>query len=99
MLGKKLDEFKHLTGGIVNGVLPVPSFFVKTSVFPFNKFPGVDPALGPEMRSTGEVMGTAAGIKAAGVPVKTVKRGGFAEGGQAEFGDLHDYRQQQYFSG
>jgi carbamoyl-phosphate synthase large subunit len=40
------------------GRLPVPlSFFVKSPVFPFNKFPGVDPALGPEMRSTGEVMG------------------------------------------
>jgi carbamoyl-phosphate synthase large subunit len=57
MLGKKLGDFKHLTGGLVNGVLPVPSFFVKSPVFPFNKFPGVDPALGPEMRSTGEVMG------------------------------------------
>ncbi len=57
MLGKKLDEFQQLTGGIVNGVLPVPNFFVKSPVFPFNKFPGVDPALGPEMRSTGEVMG------------------------------------------
>ncbi|HMF78763.1 MAG TPA: ATP-grasp domain-containing protein, partial [Bryobacteraceae bacterium] len=57
MLGKKLDDFKHLTGGIVNGVLPVPNFFVKSPVFPFNKFPGVAPALGPEMRSTGEVMG------------------------------------------
>src|SRR4029077_4837891 len=33
------------------------NFFVKSPVFPFNKFPGVDPALGPEMRSTGEVMG------------------------------------------
>jgi carbamoyl-phosphate synthase large subunit len=31
--------------------------FVKSPVFPFNKFPGVDPVLGPEMRSTGEVMG------------------------------------------
>jgi len=30
---------------------------VKESVFPFNKFPGVDTILGPEMRSTGEVMG------------------------------------------
>jgi carbamoyl-phosphate synthase large subunit len=30
---------------------------VKSPVFPFNKFPGVDPVLGPEMRSTGEVMG------------------------------------------
>ncbi|MFN7920324.1 MAG: hypothetical protein U0Q16_09515 [Bryobacteraceae bacterium] len=39
------------------GVLPVPQFFVKSPVFPFNKFPGVDPALGPEMRLTGEVMG------------------------------------------
>jgi carbamoyl-phosphate synthase large subunit len=57
MLGKKLGEFQHLTGGVVNGVLPVRNFFVKSPVFPFNKFPGVDPALGPEMRSTGEVMG------------------------------------------
>ncbi len=57
MLGKKLSDFGHLTGGVVNGTLPVPSFFVKSPVFPFGKFPGVDPALGPEMRSTGEVMG------------------------------------------
>jgi carbamoyl-phosphate synthase large subunit len=36
----------------------VPTVFnVKESVFPFNKFPGVDPILGPEMKSTGEVMG------------------------------------------
>ncbi len=34
-------------------------FFVKSPVFPWNKFPGVDPVLGPEMRSTGEVMGVA----------------------------------------
>ncbi len=57
MLGRRLEELSHLTGGIVSGVLPVPQFFVKSPVFPFNKFPGVDPALGPEMRSTGEVMG------------------------------------------
>jgi len=57
MLGKKLKEFAELTGGRTSGVLPVPQFFVKSPVFPFNKFPGVDPALGPEMRSTGEVMG------------------------------------------
>jgi carbamoyl-phosphate synthase large subunit len=37
----------------------VPSYYsVKEAVLPFNKFPGVDPILGPEMRSTGEVMGT-----------------------------------------
>jgi carbamoyl-phosphate synthase large subunit len=57
MLGSKLDKFANLTGGIVNGTLPVRNSFVKSPVFPFAKFPGVDPALGPEMRSTGEVMG------------------------------------------
>jgi len=37
----------------------VPDFMnVKEAVFPFNKFPSVDPILGPEMKSTGEVMGT-----------------------------------------
>jgi len=52
MLGKTIAEFTD-----AKGVLPVPQFFVKSPVFPFNKFPGVDPSLGPEMRSTGEVMG------------------------------------------
>ncbi len=35
----------------------VPGVFVKAPVFPFRRFPGVDPVLGPEMKSTGEVMG------------------------------------------
>jgi len=40
--------------------VPTPAYFsVKESVFPFGKFPGVDPTLGPEMKSTGEVMGSA----------------------------------------
>ncbi len=52
MLGKKLLEVTEHRRR-----LPVPLCFVKSPVFPFNKFPGVDPALGPEMRSTGEVMG------------------------------------------
>jgi carbamoyl-phosphate synthase large subunit len=51
MLGKKIADFTH------ENILTVPQYFVKSPVFPFNKFPGVDPALGPEMRSTGEVMG------------------------------------------
>jgi carbamoyl-phosphate synthase large subunit len=51
MVGKTLDEL-----GIVEEVTPT-HFSVKESVFPFNKFPGVDIILGPEMRSTGEVMG------------------------------------------
>ncbi|MBL8181675.1 MAG: carbamoyl-phosphate synthase large subunit [Blastocatellia bacterium] len=41
-------------------VLPVPLIFVKSPVFPFKKFAGVDPVLGPEMHSTGEVMGVGA---------------------------------------
>ena len=41
-------------------VLPVPQIFVKSPVFPFKKFAGVDPILGPEMHSTGEVMGIGA---------------------------------------
>ncbi len=40
--------------------LDVSGFFVKTPVFPFVRFPGVDTILGPEMKSTGEVMGGAA---------------------------------------
>ena len=36
---------------------PIPHYGVKEAVFPFNMFPEVDPVLGPEMRSTGEVLG------------------------------------------
>ena len=42
--------------GVTREVIP-PYYSVKEVVLPFNKFPGVDPLLGPEMRSTGEVMG------------------------------------------
>jgi carbamoyl-phosphate synthase large subunit len=54
MVGQKLADQKH--GRVPKEVIP-PYFSVKEAVFPFNKFPGVDPILGPEMRSTGEVMG------------------------------------------
>ena len=51
MMGKTLKEL-----GFTDA--PVPKHFsVKEAVFPFNKFPGVDVLLGPEMKSTGEVMG------------------------------------------
>jgi len=50
MLGRKLKEFKISTK-------PMELVYVKEAVFPFNKFPGTDIILGPEMRSTGEVMG------------------------------------------
>jgi carbamoyl-phosphate synthase large subunit len=51
MAGKKLKEI-----GYTREVLPV-HMSVKEAVFPFVKFPGVDVVLGPEMKSTGEVMG------------------------------------------
>jgi carbamoyl-phosphate synthase large subunit len=58
MAGMKLSELK----------LDRPSrdhVAVKEAVFPFSRFPGVDPALGPEMRSTGEVMGLDRNFEAA----------------------------------
>jgi carbamoyl-phosphate synthase large subunit len=51
MMGEKLDDI-----GFTEEVHP-PFVSVKEAVFPFNKFPGTDPVLGPEMRSTGECMG------------------------------------------
>jgi len=50
MLGKRIAdlELKHR---------PIPHYGIKEAVFPFNMFPEVDPILGPEMRSTGEVLG------------------------------------------
>ncbi|MFA5078442.1 MAG: carbamoyl-phosphate synthase large subunit, partial [Dehalococcoidia bacterium] len=52
MLGKKLTSL-----GLINR--KIPHYGVKEAVFPFNMFPEVDPILGPEMRSTGEVLGMA----------------------------------------
>ncbi len=70
MTGRKLREFNLPVGerpavirktgpaaGALLGHLPVEQFCVKSPVFPFAKFSGVDPILGPEMKSTGEVMG------------------------------------------
>jgi carbamoyl-phosphate synthase large subunit len=56
MLGHSLKE-----QGVVSEVIP-EHFSVKEAVFPFNRFPGVDPVLGPEMKSTGEVMGVDADL-------------------------------------
>ena len=56
MVGQKLADQRNSNGRKPAEVIP-PYFSVKEAVFPFNKFPGVDPILGPEMRSTGEVMG------------------------------------------
>ena len=59
MVGKTLAEL-----GLVDD-LEVAGVFVKTPVFPFVRFPGVDTILGPEMKSTGEVMGGASSFGAA----------------------------------
>ncbi len=59
MAGIKLAEQTGMGGRAPQEVVP-PFFSIKEAVFPFNKFPGVDPILGPEMRSTGEVMGVGA---------------------------------------
>ena len=77
MAGRTLPE-----QGVQNEVIPT-YYSVKEAVFPFLKFPGVDPILGPEMKSTGEVMGIGACFGeayakaqlAAGV---TIPRGGCA---------------------
>ena len=52
MLGKKLSDLQLVQR-------PIRHFGVKEAIFPFNMFPEVDPLLGPEMRSTGEVLGLA----------------------------------------
>ena len=51
MIGKSLKH-QNFSSDLPNGL-----FFVKEAVMPFDKFPHVDPILGPEMKSTGEVMG------------------------------------------
>ncbi len=52
MAGEKLADFKDILVG-----MPHDLYAVKAPVFPFDRFPGVEPLLGPEMKSTGEVMG------------------------------------------
>jgi carbamoyl-phosphate synthase large subunit len=77
MLGKTLAELGYKT----DFDLRLSTYNVKMPVFPFHKFPGVDVLLGPEMRSTGEVMGRADTFPAAyakaliGAGVAVPKRG------------------------
>ena len=70
MVGKKLSELK------IKEPAELPYSSVKACVFPFNKFKGVDTILGPEMKSTGEVMG-----------IHRNFAGGFAK---AQFASSHD---------
>jgi carbamoyl-phosphate synthase large subunit len=78
-LAAKVQAGKSLADLGFTETPPVDGFFVKEAVLPFDKFPGADPLLGPEMRSTGEVMGHAARFghafakaqMAAGMPLPT----------------------------
>ncbi|HYL91722.1 MAG TPA: carbamoyl-phosphate synthase large subunit [Alphaproteobacteria bacterium] len=59
MTGRKLREFLPENAAQGMDLATGDGYFVKSPVFPWNKFPGVDTVLGPEMKSTGEVMGSA----------------------------------------
>ncbi len=59
MTGRKLRELLPEQVASGTDLETGTHYFVKSPVFPWNKFPGVDTVLGPEMRSTGEVMGVA----------------------------------------
>jgi carbamoyl-phosphate synthase large subunit len=59
MVGQKLKQLLPAEVAAGKDLGTGSHFYVKSPVFPWGKFPGVDPVLGPEMRSTGEVMGVA----------------------------------------
>ncbi|OOE57286.1 carbamoyl phosphate synthase large subunit [Salinivibrio sp. ML323] len=77
MAGRSLAE-----QGFVKEVIP-PYYSVKEVVLPFNKFPGVDPLLGPEMRSTGEVMGVGDTFAEAFAKADLACGKAYSEGGRA----------------
>ena len=76
MMGKTLEEL-----GFTEEIIP-PYFSVKEAIFPFNKFPGVDPILGPEMKSTGEVMGVGASFPEAFYKAQLAENMELPEGGK-----------------
>jgi carbamoyl-phosphate synthase large subunit len=77
MAGQSLEQ-----QGFTKEIIP-PYFSVKEVVLPFNKFPGVDPLLGPEMRSTGEVMGVGATFAEAFAKAELGCGNVYPEGGRA----------------
>jgi carbamoyl-phosphate synthase large subunit len=84
MTGKRLDEL-----GLSDDVVQ-PYVAVKEAVFPFNKLPGVDLILGPEMRSTGEVMGIADSFGMAFAKAQISADGGLPQSG-AVFITVNDH--------
>ncbi|WP_456296715.1 carbamoyl-phosphate synthase large subunit [Vibrio sp. AK197] len=77
MAGQSLES-----QGFTKEIIP-PYYSVKEVVLPFNKFPGVDPLLGPEMRSTGEVMGVGATFAEAYAKAELGSGSVYPEGGRA----------------
>jgi carbamoyl-phosphate synthase large subunit len=77
MAGRLLEE-----QGAIHEVIP-PYYSVKEAVFPFIKFPGVDTILGPEMKSTGEVMGVGKSFAEAFVKSQVAAGVKLPEGGRA----------------
>ncbi|CAM3762444.1 carbamoyl-phosphate synthase large subunit [Parendozoicomonas haliclonae] len=77
MAGSTLQDL-----GFTQEIIP-EHFYVKEAVFPFNKFPGVDPILGPEMKSTGEVMGVGATFPEAYAKAQLAVKMALPEGGKA----------------
>ncbi|MDC0609295.1 carbamoyl-phosphate synthase large subunit [Vibrio sp.] len=77
MVGQTLEQ-----QGFTKEIIP-PYFSVKEVVLPFNKFPGVDPLLGPEMRSTGEVMGVGHTFAEAFAKAELACGNVYPEGGRA----------------
>ncbi|WP_062267504.1 carbamoyl-phosphate synthase large subunit [Endozoicomonas arenosclerae] len=76
MMGKTLEELEF-----TKEIVP-PYYCVKEAIFPFNKFPGVDPILGPEMKSTGEVMGVGASFPEAYYKAQLAENMALPEGGR-----------------
>ncbi|WP_257291531.1 carbamoyl-phosphate synthase large subunit [Endozoicomonas sp. ONNA1] len=76
MMGKTLKELDF-----TREIVP-PYYCVKEAIFPFNKFPGVDPILGPEMKSTGEVMGVGASFPEAYYKAQLAENMALPEGGR-----------------
>ncbi|MCE0494265.1 carbamoyl-phosphate synthase large subunit [Vibrio salinus] len=77
MVGQSLEQ-----QGFTKEIIP-PYFSVKEVMLPFNKFPGVDPLLGPEMRSTGEVMGVGYTFAEAFAKAELACGNVYPEGGRA----------------
>ena len=75
MAGEKLADL-----GFTEEIVP-PHFSVKEAVFPFNRFPGIDITLGPEMKSTGEVMGIDADLGIAYAKSQMAAGGALPSGG------------------